>query len=66
MLTKLDRIRIKNLLDVLQKTEDAAERLGKSEDQYLKDVSRNLIEIIEDRSMELGMMLAEDDDGKPI
>lgn len=67
MLAKLDRVRIKNVLDAMARLERAAERLEKSSDPYLRSLAKKLSSFAEDDVvMELGIELARDDDGKPV
>ncbi len=63
MSRKLDRIRIKNMLTALENVERSSERLAKADDQYLQEVSQRITEFVEDQMQELGIILANDDDG---
>jgi ribosome assembly protein YihI (activator of Der GTPase) len=62
MSRKLDRVRIKNMLDALEHVELAAERLAKADDQYLQEVSQRISDFVLEEMQELGMMLQNDDE----
>lgn len=67
MVTKLDQVRIKNVLDAIRVLEIRAERLEKSEDPHLKSLAKKILSLSEDDVvMELGMELASAEDGHPI
>lgn len=55
MHTKLDIIRIKNMLDTIERFEGQLERLGKSEDPYLQELSKRFTSQIEEMQFELSM-----------
>jgi uncharacterized protein YutE (UPF0331/DUF86 family) len=63
MSDKMNKVRIKNLIEALEKTLTFTERLSLSEDEYLRSVARRFDDQLSDMSMELGMMLADDEDG---
>lgn len=67
MLTKLDTVRIKNVLDAIQRLERAAERLEKSEDPYLKARAKTILAFAEDDIvMELTLELAREEDNEKV
>ncbi len=65
MLTNLDRTRLNNLFNAIEKAVSAAERLDRSDNAGLKELARNLIGRLEDMTMEVGMELAEDENVRP-
>jgi len=62
MSDKLDKVRIKNLIESIEKTLTFSERLSLSKDEYIRSVARRFDNQLSDMSMELGMMLADDED----
>lgn len=59
----MNKVRIKNLLESIEKTLTFTERLSLSEDEELQSVARRFDDQLSDMSMELAMMLADDEDG---
>jgi hypothetical protein len=64
MSNKLNRVRVGNLFDSLERSLDYVERLKKSDDAYLQSVAERIGSQIEDWTMELGMMLEADERGE--
>ncbi len=65
MLTNLDRARLNNLFNAIEKAINAAERLERSDVAGLKELARSLNSRLEDMTMEVGMELAEDEEVRP-
>lgn len=67
MSKKLSRIRLKNLADALHRAETVADRVASNEGGDLHDMASRMLNQLEEMSMEVGMLLADDEDGtKPL
>jgi hypothetical protein len=63
MSTKLSRIRVKNLLEALDKADALAVRCQLDENSNVRELGTRINDQLEDWVMELGMLLANDEDG---
>jgi hypothetical protein len=63
MSRKLDRVRVLNLLSSLERAVTFTERLSLSDSSELQAVAKEFEDKLSDMSMELGMLLADDEDG---
>jgi hypothetical protein len=62
MLTKLDRRRLNNLFEAIEKANDLAELLEQTDDPALKALATSFVSRLEEISMEVGMELADEED----